>query len=108
MQTEKINKLFFILLTIFFLSLETLLAFYLGDIQAGVLSGEPETGWGIAIGTILFGPPTILFGILSFFKARSLKKHGQNSKKTIKASLLASLVIFFASVVLIYGKDWIN
>lgn len=77
----------------------------IGDIRAGLLRGEPETGWGLAIAIFLIGPPLILFGIIALIRIIGLKRSGHKIGPTIKKAGVIAVILLIISVLYSVGMN---
>lgn len=99
LEKPKLIKSLLTFLVITFWLAFGLLGLVLGDIQAGVLRGEPETGWGILIGFFLIGPPLLIFGLISLIRIRRLRLNGQKIGRTVKMAFIITVCLVVISLI---------
>lgn len=95
-KPKLINSLLMLLVITFLLGL-CIASLVIADIQAGVLQGVPETVYGLMISLFLFGPPFIVFGLITLGRAKRLKKDNQNIGRTIRIAGLITAIILVVS-----------
>lgn len=100
-KKPEINKPLLNLLVSTFTLFLVFLTLILGDISSGVLSGKPETGWGIMFAIFFFGPLLLIYSIFSLLKIKRLRSDGQNISHTVKRSIIIVTLIYLTLYVFI-------
>lgn len=103
-KPKLIKSLLALLVITFWLGL-SFVGLVVGDIRAGVLRGEPETGWGIFFALWLVGPPFLIFGPITLIRVRKLRADGQKIGQTVKMSGVITAILLVISGVYSIGMS---
>lgn len=103
-KPKVIKPLLALLVITFWLGL-SIAGLVIGDIQSGVLSGEPETGWGILLAIYLMGPPFLIFSLFTVLSVKKARKAGNNIRPTLKLAGIITIVLVVVSGLYNFGMS---
>lgn len=103
-KPKLIKSLLALLVITFWLGL-SFLGLVLGDVEAGILRGEPETGWGILFALFFVGPPLLIVGLITLIRVIRLRKDGHKIGRTVKMAGIVTAILLLISVTYSFGMS---